>query len=117
MEENKTNDLVNTDHQKQKIKEEPVQEDNKKRLKKRIFNLIYDVLILIGIGCLLYGGYSLYEGYRDSKEAEQSHEDLKDNYVDFGLYKNDQGTRRFVNGLEYNLLLDFNVDGVIYDLI
>ena len=40
-----------------------------------------------------------------------------DNYVDFGLYRNDQGTRRFVNGLEYNILLDFNVDGVIYDMI
>lgn len=40
-----------------------------------------------------------------------------DNYVDFGIYRNDQGTRRFVNGLEYNILLDFNVDGVIYDLI
>lgn len=40
-----------------------------------------------------------------------------DNYVDFGLYRNDKGTRRFVNGLEYNILLDFNVDGVIYDLI
>ena len=40
-----------------------------------------------------------------------------DNYVDFGLYRNNQGTRRFINGLEYNILLDFNVDGVIYDLI
>ena len=40
-----------------------------------------------------------------------------DNYVDFGLYSNDQGTRRFINGLEYNILLDFNVDGVIYDMI
>lgn len=40
-----------------------------------------------------------------------------DNYVDFGLYRNDQGTCRFVNGLEYNILLDFNVDGVIYDII
>ena len=40
-----------------------------------------------------------------------------DNYVDFGLYRNDQGTRRFVNGLEYNILLDFNVDRVIYDII
>ena len=40
-----------------------------------------------------------------------------DNYVDFGIYRNDQATRRFVNGLEYNILLDFNVDGVIYDII
>lgn len=40
-----------------------------------------------------------------------------DNYVDFGLYKNNSAHRRFVNGMEYNILLDFNVDGVIYDLI
>lgn len=40
-----------------------------------------------------------------------------DNYVDFGIYKNKEGNRRFVNGYEYNILLDFNVDGIIYDLI
>ena len=41
-----------------------------------------------------------------------------DNYVDFGLYdsKNEAG-RRFVNGTEYNVLLDFNVDGVIINNI
>jgi len=40
-----------------------------------------------------------------------------DNYVDFGIYNNTEATRRFVNGMEYNILLDFNVDGIIYDLI
>jgi hypothetical protein len=41
-----------------------------------------------------------------------------DNYVDFGIYdKNYEPSRRFVNGCEYNILLDFNVDGVIYDKI
>ena len=40
-----------------------------------------------------------------------------DNYVDFGIYKDCEPHRRFVNGLEYNILLDFNVDGPIYDLI
>lgn len=40
-----------------------------------------------------------------------------DNYVDFGIYNNTEANRRFVNGYEYNILLDFNVDGVIYDLI
>ena len=40
-----------------------------------------------------------------------------DNYVDFGIYKENDPHRRFVNGLEYNILLDFNVDGVICDLI
>lgn len=40
-----------------------------------------------------------------------------DNYVDFGIYKNTESHRRFVNGMEYNILLDFNVDGIIYDKI
>ena len=41
-----------------------------------------------------------------------------DNYVDFGIYDlHDQQKRDFVNGLEKNILLDFNVDGVIYDKI
>lgn len=88
MEENKTNDLVDEDLQEVVIEEPAVQEGDKKRLKKRIFNLIYDVLILIGIGCLIYGGYSLYEGYRDSKEAEQSHEDLKNDFVSVPVIPN-----------------------------
>lgn len=41
-----------------------------------------------------------------------------DNYVDFGIYDlHDQQKRDFVNGLERNILLDFNVDGVIYNKI
>lgn len=39
-----------------------------------------------------------------------------DNYVDFGIYDiNDEAKRRFVNGIEKVILLDFNVDGVIID--
>lgn len=41
-----------------------------------------------------------------------------DNYVDFGIYNTDsEATRRFVNGYENCILLDFNVDGDILDLI
>lgn len=41
-----------------------------------------------------------------------------DNYVDFGIYDvNREKVRDFVNGYENVILLDFNVDGVIYDLI
>lgn len=41
-----------------------------------------------------------------------------DNYVDFGIYNDDrEANRRFVNGLEKSVLLDFNVDGPIMHLI
>ena len=43
-----------------------------------------------------------------------------DNIVDFGIYKllnSDQAKRDFINGYEPCIWLDFNVDGVMYDLI
>ncbi len=43
---------------------------------------------------------------------------VSDNYVDFGIYDiAKQEKRDFVNGYEPSILLDFNVDGPIYDLI
>lgn len=41
-----------------------------------------------------------------------------DNYVDFGIYDiHKEQNRDFVNGIERSILLDFNVDGPILDLI
>lgn len=42
-----------------------------------------------------------------------------DDYVDFGIYDDNlyRRTTDFVNGYERTILLDFNVDGVIYDKI
>lgn len=41
-----------------------------------------------------------------------------DNYVDFGIYNIDDARKRaFVNGDECNILLDFNVEGNVWDLM
>ena len=46
-----------------------------------------------------------------------SNDEYSDNYIDFGVYDGGARSRAFVNGYEKAILLDFNVDGVIYDLI
>jgi hypothetical protein len=41
-----------------------------------------------------------------------------DNYIDFGMYDGcSERARAFVNGQERSILLDFNVDGIIWNLI
>lgn len=43
---------------------------------------------------------------------------IGDNYIDFGIYNiHRQANRDFVNGYERSILLDFNVDGDILDMI
>lgn len=43
---------------------------------------------------------------------------MGDNFIDFGIYDLcDPKKREFVNGLERSILLDFNVDGEIWDLL
>ena len=63
-------------------------------------NEVYDVLGLDRSKAGAVVGWVLGEG---------------DDYIDFNLYNKDNAN--FVNGDEGSVLLDFNVDGVIYDLI
>lgn len=44
--------------------------------------------------------------------------EVGDGFVDFGIFDGERmAVRDFVNGYERSILLDFNVDGVIYDMI
>lgn len=40
-----------------------------------------------------------------------------DDFVDFGIFDDNGDSRDFVNGYKDSILLDFNVDGIVYDLI
>lgn len=40
-----------------------------------------------------------------------------DNFIDFGVFEGDGASRDFVNGREGAILLDFNVDGVVWEKI
>jgi hypothetical protein len=46
-----------------------------------------------------------------------SRDGSSDNYVTFGIFDDEWNARDFVNGREGSILLDFNVDGVIFDKI
>lgn len=67
-------------------------------------NEVYDLLHIPRSQAGALVGWTLQEG--------------EENIVDFGIYDLDNiSSRDFVNGYERSILLDFNVDGVIYDLI
>ena len=45
-------------------------------------------------------------------------DNTRDSYIDFGLFDGTDATKRFfVNGDEVSILLDFNVDGIVFELI
>lgn len=52
------------------------------------------------------------------KSPQEMKNEKRDGHVDFGIFdvENDPG-REFVNGTNPSVLLDFNVDGIIFDLI
>lgn len=62
-------------------------------------------------------------GFEDTKEGAVvgwaiSNDGSTSNHVDFGIFNGDsEAVRRFVNGDEASILLDFNCDGIIYDIL
>ena len=86
------------------------QANDKLRLRGHLFlNEVYDMLDIPRTKAGAIVGW-IYDPNRENS----------DSYVDFGLYDNlinDESKRLFINGNERSVLLDFNVDGVIYDLL
>jgi hypothetical protein len=73
-----------------------------------------EVLDLLGLARSPQGAIFgwIYDPNRDMKQNPG------DNYVDFGIFEGDrQSGWRFAMGHEKSVLLDFNVDGVIWDKI
>lgn len=52
-----------------------------------------------------------------SKTVDEDGEPVGDGYIDFGIFNARRANRRFVNGYEPVILLDFNVEGNVLDLI
>lgn len=77
------------------------------RAKKRLFlNEVYEML---GLPCTKAG--QIVGWIYDPEHP------VGDNYVDFGLYADNLSYSDYVNGMDPAILLDFNVDGNIWDLM
>lgn len=82
------------------------------KLKANGYLFLNDVYDMLGIPRSKAG--QLVGWIYDSKDPNHK----GDNYVDFGIYNiSIEANRDFVNGYEPTIILDFNVDGPIYDLI
>lgn len=80
------------------------------KLKEQGYLFLNDVYTMIGIPKTKAG--QVVGWVYDEKNP------IGDNYVDFGIYNlHRQANRDFVNGYERTILLDFNVDGDILDLM
>ena len=80
------------------------------KLRKRKYLFLNEVYAMVGLPATKAG--QIVGWVYDEKNP------VGDNYVDFNIYNgNSERARMFVNGQERSILLDFNVDGNILDLL
>lgn len=79
------------------------------RLKARGYVTLNEVYEALGFPTTPYG--QLVGWLKNPKDPND------DNFIDFGIYSKGEASASFVNGPEYSILLDFNVQGVIYDML
>lgn len=94
-----------------------VQQEMNDNLQLRGHVFLNEVYKALGMEQTSFG--SIVGWYLPSKKAaEIGAADGIDTFIDFGIFNPDnEMARRFVNGYEKSILLDFNVQGIIYDLL
>lgn len=75
--------------------------------------LLNDVYDLLGIPRTRAGAVV---GWLKEVQYDENGKQITDGFIDFGLDRDDPLVRDFVNGYEQNVLLDFNVDGIVYEM-
>lgn len=94
-----------------------VQQEMNNNLQLRGHVFLNEVYKALGMEQTSFG--AIVGWYIPSKKAvEMGAADGIDTFIDFGIFNPDnEMARRFVNGYEKSILLDFNVQGIIYDLL
>ena len=62
-------------------------------------------------------GWTYNKETGESRTIDENGEPVGDGFIDFGIFESRRANRRFVNGYEPVILLDFNVEGNVLDLI
>ncbi len=62
-------------------------------------------------------GWTYNKETGESRTIDENGEPVGDGFVDFGIFESRRANRRFVNGYEPVILLDFNVEGNVLDLL
>ncbi len=62
-------------------------------------------------------GWTYNKETGESRTIDENGEPVGDGFIDFGIFESRRANRAFVNGYEPVILLDFNVEGNVLDLI
>lgn len=89
-------------------------------LKAKGYLFLNDVYDMLGIPRTKAGqivGWTYDANTSASKTVDENGDPVGDGFIDFGIFNAKRANQRFVNGYEPTILLDFNVEGNVLDLI
>ena len=89
-------------------------------LKAKGYLFLNDVYDMLGIPRTKAGqivGWTYDRETCESKTVDENGDPVGDGFIDFGIFNAKRPNRRFVDGYESVILLDFNVEGNVLDLL